>query len=125
MDHNGDLGVDYDECVDMANTWAKTIGIAESYGNADTLNYAPACDWIANEPENHPVPGDIVIFKGGAFDPVFGHVALALYYCTAQRLRVFNQNFPDGSPCHVSLFDYSNCLGWWHPKKLGPHGASS
>lgn len=117
LDHNGDLGYDYDECVDVANGWATYIGIAESYGNANDLNYSHDCDWIENAPANYPHPGAIVIWDGYPADPRFGHVAVALHGCSVHRLRVLSQNFPDGSPCEVKIFSsYEGVKGWWHPR---------
>jgi len=123
LDHNGDLGYDYDECVDVANGWARYIGIGESYGNANQLNYSTDCEWIPNGPKNHPVPGDIVIWTGYPADRQYGHVAVALHGCTSMKLRCLSQNWPDGAPCGVVIFSYEGVSGWWHPRKLGPKGA--
>jgi hypothetical protein len=131
LDHNGSLGYDYDQCVDVPNNWAVHIGIQESYGNAKDLDYSHDCDWIDNGPSNHPMPGDIVIWKGYPADPAYGHVAVALHGCTDLRLRCESQNWPDFSNCHAVIFGtqpptgdgYQGVAGWFHPRKLGPQGA--
>jgi len=123
LDHNGDLGYNYGECVDVANSWARYIGIGESYGNANQLNYSADCDWVVNTPEAVPVPGDIVIWTAYPADPRYGHVAVSLHYCNLWKIRAQSQNWPDGSPCVVVIFSYEGVSGWWHPRKLGPKGA--
>lgn len=114
LEYNGDLGADYDECVDVPNNWCRYRGSAESYGNANELDFSADCEWIANAPDNHPQPGDIVIWTGYPADPNFGHCAVALRGCTQDKIRAESQNWPDGSNCHTVIFTYQGVAGWWH-----------
>jgi hypothetical protein len=122
-DHDGTLGIDYDECVDGANTWAWVIGIEQHVGNANELDYSADCDWVANEPTNFPVPGDIVVWTGWPADVRYGHIAEALWGCSEFRLRTLDVNWPDGSGYRVNIHSYEGVKGWWHPRKIGPEGA--
>jgi hypothetical protein len=121
LNHNGDLGYDYDECVDVPNGWAMFAGFNESYGNANSLKFRPDAVWIPNTPTGVPAPGDIVIWTAYPADPLYGHVAVALHGCTEQQVRALSQNFPDGSPCECKLFTYQGVAGWWHVEKAGLH----
>jgi hypothetical protein len=125
MPYNGDLSYDPGQCVDVANMWAKYIGIHESYGNANTLNYSRDCDWVPNTPTAVPKPGDIVIWNGYPADSQYGHVALNIFGSNVHQLRCLSQNWPEGSPVHVVLFGYQGVHGWWSPRKLQPHGCKT
>jgi len=116
LDHNGNLGYDYDECVDVPNTFARWLGQPESYGNANTLDYSSWCDWVDNSPTNHPPAGGIVIWTGYPADPTYGHVAVALRRCDEWKIRALSQNWPDGAPCGVVIFTYEGVAGWWAPR---------
>lgn len=118
LDHNGDLGYDYDECVDVPNSWRRYQGLPESYGNANQLNYSGDCTFTVNMPSNRPSPGDIVLWSGYPADPNYGHTAVALWGCNLNKIRAQSQNWPDGSDCHTVIFTYQGVWGWWTPKPI-------
>jgi hypothetical protein len=101
------------QCV---NTWGEFLaeaGLPQLPGNAATINYSPYGQFIQNKPDNAPLAGDFVVFKGGKFDAVNGHAALALHNSSHHLMHLEWQNDPDGSPEQMLYMNYDNCEGWW------------
>ncbi len=107
------------QCVDLTNlylvdVWAKP----EIHANAVDWPRAAiqGMTWEPNAPANSPPTGSIVIW--GPYAPhgigVFGHIAVALV-ADAMDLITFDQNWPDGAPCQLTMHDYGGVIGWFRP----------
>lgn len=106
------------QCVDLVKQWAKengwkiTSGNALYYrGNADGINYS----WCPNYIWAVPRPGDIIVFDLSRL----GHIGIVVS-ANVFVVKVFEQNNPLGSACHLRNYNYirPKCLGWLRP--LGP-----
>lgn len=105
------------QCVDLANQYLIDVwGLAEVHANAVDWPHAQIAGWrwTANSPANAPGLSALVVWGPYAAHEigVFGHIALALAANTA-TLITFDQNWPDGSPCMLTVHDYGGVLGWW------------
>jgi len=109
--------IDYDkaygaQCVDVLkqweaeNKWKITHGNANATRyNADGVNYK----WIVNTPIAVPRAGDMIEFALGGY----GHVGVVVS-ATVWSVKVFEQNNPIGSSCHLRSYNYlkPRCVGW-------------
>lgn len=106
------------QCVNWPNLWCEHLGIELLPGDAGTFIYDnhPDCDWVANEPMNCPERGAIVVWGESALLP-FGHVDVCVW-STVYELCGSDQNWPEGSPVHIQMHNYSGVAGWLMPRKL-------
>ena len=76
----------------------------------------PGYVFVPNTPTNQPVPGDVVIWGQNAVDGTGppGHVDIAYQAINEMSFLGLDQNWPDGSPCHVQSHSYVGVLGWQH-----------
>ncbi len=103
------------QCVDCANLYIRDVlglpmiewtNAVDFPKKADSTKY----DYILNTPSGFPLEGDLIIWGG-----TYGHIAIALSNCNADKLICFEQNNPLGTNCHVGNHNYTNVLGWLHP----------
>jgi hypothetical protein len=115
-------GVDFDgyygdQCVDLAQFYERdVIGGPPFTGNAcDIWTTYPQSYYteVTNTPTNVPILGDVLIWSG-ALNGGYGHIAI-FSRGDALDFMSFDQNWPEGSPCHFQEHDYSYVLGWLHP----------
>jgi hypothetical protein len=108
------------QCTDLALTWLMSQGLSggDVHGNAvawDAESW-PGYVFVPNTPTNQPVPGDVVIWGQNAVDGTGppGHVDIAYQAINEMSFLGLDQNWPDGSPCHVQSHSYVGVLGWQH-----------
>lgn len=118
--------VDYDgfyggQCVDLYRQYVKDVlGFPQSPGVGGAAEIwesaSPECyDFIKNDPNAVPIPGDIVIWNrraGGGF----GHVAIFLHG-DVNHFTSLDQNWPTLNKVTKTEHTYSNVIGWLHPKE--------
>lgn len=126
LDLGKDLDVDHaygKQCVDLANKYAQVVWGAPYFkgnGAVDFWNTYDKRFWtpIANSTEtnNHPNPGDVVIWKMNAHagTGIYGHVAICLS-STAQLMHLYSQNYPTGAPCSLLNLGFDGVVGWLAP----------
>lgn len=108
------------QCEDIAQQFNREcVGGKPFRGNAvDAWNTADLAAYthIANAEGNAPAPGDIVIWgeSAAAGTGVYGHIAVAVHG-DAHSFVSFDQNWPEGSVCHLQPHDYAGVIGWLHP----------
>lgn len=68
---------------------------------------------ITNTPDNHPEPGDIVLWDT-TIGP-YGHVAIC-WDATTDSFNSFDANWPVGSLPHIQHHDYYGVAGWLRAK---------
>ena len=113
MPHVGDNPVNAGQCVGLVETWLDANGKPHIWGNAKDL---PAnadlkvYKVVHNAPTNFPPAGAIVCWDS-SWGAGFGHTAIAVA-ANANRLAVFEQNDPDGSPPIVATHSYVGVIGW-------------
>ena len=103
------------QCVDLANLYLRDVlnhTIVEWTNAVDFPSKLTDFQYILNTPTGVPQEGDLVIWGG-----TYGHIAICIE-ATTTNLKVFEQNNPLGSPCHVGSHGYSNVLGWLHSKSM-------
>lgn len=75
---------------------------------------------IPNTPTGVPKQGDIIFFRTSLFFPfiygIAGHVAI-FDSGDVNKMVLFEQNYPTGSPCRFGKHTYKDCLGWLTPIK--------
>lgn len=111
------------ECTQICKIWAKQNGwpIPNSGGTnraADYKNFTDGYDFIKNTPENFPVAGDIVVW--GREVGSYGHVAIAVTAGPSNEFQVFDQNWPQGSPCRLQVHNYYGVVGWLRHQENNP-----
>lgn len=109
------------QCMDLSHFYAyiclnihdKTVLAADVAKNV-WFKYNPAWDKyftkVENTPTGIPLKGDIIIWNGTA-----GHIAVVVD-ATMSHFRSFDANYPVGSFPKIVYHDYTNVLGWLHPK---------
>lgn len=108
------------QCVDLYRFYVKEVlgfpqspgvgGAAEIWDSASPEYY----DFIKNTPTGVPQKGDIVIWNrraGGGF----GHVAIFIEG-NVNEFTSFDQNWPTLDVCTLTKHNYTNVIGWLHPK---------
>lgn len=123
---NGEFGLNGSgaQCVNVSNEWAHKLHLGGFEGDAaDFPADSPAgWRWVRNEPSNVPARGSVMVFDGletgGA-----GHTSVFLWG-NAGSFTSFDQNWPEGSPCHRVDHDYNSVVGWFEPDaSLKPQGS--
>ena len=117
--------IDYDgfyggQCVDLFRQYVKEVlaypqspgvgGATEIWDSADPDYY----DFIKNTPTGVPVKGDIPIWNRNAGGG-FGHVAVFIEG-NASSFVSFDQNWRALNVCERTNHNYTNVIGWLHPK---------
>jgi hypothetical protein len=110
------------QCVDLAQFWSANFGYQRFSGNAVDIYNQPGGNYlqIPNTPTGVPQPGDIVIWgkNAQAGTGAAGHVGIFVSG-DVNSLVVFNQNAPEGSPCHNQAWkNYAGVIGWLRPHAL-------
>lgn len=113
------------QCVDLARQfWKEVANITQpksvrgacdfwtSYPTDPALN--SYYNRIDNAPNNHPNPGDIVLWDNKAGGG-YGHIAICIK-ADANSFTSFDQNYPVGSPCSQWTHNYTHVFGWFTPK---------
>lgn len=103
------------QCIDLVNQYfIEVLGVQTIIGTdaVDVPSKVNSNDfeWIKNGATNAPVKGDVVVWSG-----VWGHIAIC-YEANSNDFVSFDQNWPTGSACKLVGHDYTNVLGWLHPK---------
>lgn len=105
------------QCVDLANQYiVEALGFSAIIGtNAQDFPKKAGNNftYILNTPTGQPEPGDLMIFKSP--DGV-GHISIHVSNTSLSLFTSFDQNFPSKSPCKLTNHNYTNVLGWLHPK---------
>lgn len=106
------------QCVDLANGYIRDVlylPIIEWTNAVDFPSKAGSnYDYIVNDPTDPnqiPTKGDLVIWK-----PSPGHIAVFLEKIDDNHFHSFDENFPLYSVCHIQEHDWTNVIGWLHPK---------
>lgn len=115
-------GVYGPQCMDLAERFARdVINSVRLGGNAIDVAHKgiPGYVWVANQPENYPMRGDLVVWGPNLSQGIgeYGHIAIALV-ADQRTLVTYDQNFPEGSPPHMWVHSYAGVLGWQHPIRL-------
>lgn len=90
-------GAYWNQCVDLTKDWQSENGWPVMSGNA--IQWAgnhSGYTWVPNGIHNKPDPGDIVVFKSGAY----GHIGVCVN-ADYVNLTCFEQNNPLRTPCHL------------------------
>ena len=108
------------QCVDLYRQYCQevlqipqsppVVGAKDIWGSYLKKHF----DRINNDPMAVPVKGDIVIwdkYAGGGY----GHVGVFVSG-SVNSFESFDENWPVGSVCHIQKHNYTNVLGWLHPK---------
>ena len=114
------------QCVDLARFyWDQVVGISQPKGVAGAKDFWTNYETdpnlknnhekIANTPTGVPVKGDIVIWNKNAGGG-YGHISIFLEGDTNTFVS-FDQNWPTLSKCTKTTHNYTNVLGWLHPKE--------
>lgn len=101
------------QCVGLVEVWISANKAPHIVGNAvDLLNNADPKSYIRilNNPTNYPFPGDVLCWNA-SWGSGFGHTAVVVA-ANGNRVGVFEQNDPDGSPPALATHDYSGVAGW-------------
>ncbi len=104
------------QCVDVSKAYfTEVLGLPPFKGNAIDyfLTPPPGFKKISKGFFNSPNPGDLVIWNTNYNQ--YGHIGI----CNWSRgwdFQVFQQNDPEGSPCHFKEYSYKNVLGWLRPQ---------
>jgi hypothetical protein len=128
LDFDGYYG---DQCMDLFEFYNRdVVGAPFIPGNAIDLPNTYNKDfyeWVQNTPTNVPLNGDVMIWGvpiGEYIDDrgikrYAGHVSI---FDAGNEITFtsFDQNWPLGSTCHFEHHNYSNVLGWLHPKGSSP-----
>lgn len=110
------------QCVDLSNQYLIDV-LSDQPVRANAIDWRLASivgmRWVANTPTNAPPAGALVVWKEYAPHGIgqYGHIALALVSDT-NHLITFDQDWPIGSPCALTLHDYGGVLGWHAPDWL-------
>lgn len=104
------------QCVDLANLYIRDVLKLPIIEWTNAIDFPIRVnpndyDYILNTPTGVPQKGDLVIWK-----PSPGHIAIFLDG-NIDKFRSFDENFPLNSVCHIQEHDYTNVIGWLHPKK--------
>lgn len=107
------------QCVDLANGYIRDVlglpiiewtNAVDFPTKADPNHY----DYIVNnptDPNQIPTKGDLVVWK-----PSPGHIAVFLDKIDDNHFHSFDENFPLYSVCHIQEHNWTNVIGWLHPK---------
>lgn len=103
------------QCVDLANAYIRDVLGLPIIPFTNAVDFPTKVnpehyEYVKNSPTGVPQRGDLVIWK-----PTPGHIAVFLEGDT-NRFSSFDQNFPLYSVCHVQEHNYTNVIGWLHPK---------
>lgn len=117
--------LDYDhaygpQCVDLADQYIKDVwGLPVFFvtGAVDMYGHDPAhIEWFANDvgnPNQHPIPGDIVIWHQDQVVGVGVHGHVDVFVSgNGYAFTGFDQNWPVGSTCHLQAHTYEGVKGW-------------
>jgi hypothetical protein len=104
-------------CVALFEAYAGFLDLATVPGNpVQFMDNAPETEWIHLSSTISPRKGDVAVYNyysGGA-----GHVAMVLAD-TGSTLRVFQQNWPDGSAAHKQDgMTKDHLIGYLRPRNL-------
>lgn len=104
------------QCVDLVQLWWEAMGRPWVSGNASTLYGAAPCPpfvRVANRPYNAPVEGAVVVWHEWAPLAIGadGHCAVVVA-ASPRVLLTFDQDWPTGAPCRLTLHDYGGVVGW-------------
>lgn len=106
------------QCMDLAEAYvAEVLGRPPLTGNAiDVWRHGRRSGYelVPNGPTNYPAAGSIVVWGGpdaAVGTGPFGHIAVAVL-ADGTDLLSFDQNWPEGSPCHLQMHTYRAVLGW-------------
>ena len=107
------------QCVDLANLYLQQVRKQpEVHANAVTWSTVQIAgmQWVTNTPYNQPAAGSLVVWGPFPAHSIsqYGHIALALYGDNLGFLS-FDQDWPIGSVCALTLHDYGGVLGWHAP----------
>ena len=121
--------VDYDgyyggQCVDLYRQYVEDVlgfpqspgvgGASEIWGSASGKYY----DFIVNGLYDVPERGDIVVWDRGVGGG-FGHVAIYLFG-DVNSFTSLDQNWPTLDKVTKTKHNYTNVIGWLHPKENMP-----
>lgn len=112
----GDTAGNRGQCVGLIEVWLDSLGLPHIWGNAkDLLANADPRHYgvIENGPTNYPSVGDIAVW-GSMWGNGNGHCGVVVAG-DVNRMLVFEQNDPDGSPPHEAYYSYFGVKGWLHP----------
>lgn len=107
------------QCVDLANLYLLEVrGQPHVFANAVDWQMARIIGFKfePNGPLNSPDAGALVIW--GPFSPhdigTVGHIAVCVA-ANSMVLLTFDQDWPLGAPCSLTLHDYGGVVGWLNP----------
>lgn len=113
------------QCVDIIKQYFKDmLGINPITGNAiDYFKEIPGFTKIAKTVDNHPLPGDIVIWDRTVSPS--GHIGICNWTTLAGQFNCFEQNWPLNSPCHFQTHtSYKGVVGWLRPDHVNTGNAT-
>lgn len=102
--------------MNLSNLWLTSLGRPAHQGNAGGLMDAvragtyPHLRWVENTPTGVPPRGSLVVW-GYSPDLPEGHVDVFLWGDAVDFVG-FDQNWPEGSPCHQQDHGYEGVAGW-------------
>ena len=104
------------QCVDLANLYMQDV-LQQPLVRLNAVDWRTAkisgMVWTPNSPVNSPPPDSIVIWgpNAAAGTGQYGHIAIALA-ADSMTLLTFDQDWPYGAPCSLTLHTYDGVLGW-------------
>lgn len=109
----GDTPENKGQCVGLVECWLDANLKTHVWGDAKALLWNAdrnVYKVTENTPSNFPPLGAIVVW-GATWGGGHGHTAIAVA-ANPERLAVFEQNNPVGSPPVLATHDYAGVLGW-------------
>lgn len=116
------------QCVDLVNKYIRDVLGLPMVEWTNAIDFSTRAGdkytWILNTPEGVPLEGDIVIwgapygrYVDNGVTKYAGHIGVVIE-ANADNLKVFEQNNPAGTNCHVQYHaNYTGVKGWLHPKE--------
>lgn len=108
------------QCFDLVNDYVNVVYSLPRLAGAMAIDIAQDhvrwFRWVANGPDNYPLPGSIVVWRrdARAGTGAAGHCAVAIL-ADDRRLLSLDQNWPTGAATSLVWHTYDGVVGWHEP----------